>query len=107
MIIWGRGGDNKDLGQVGTRQCPICQTERPFKLFLQYRFAHLYYIFGWVTQKKYMIVCDVCRRGRELAAKEVEGKLEKNPIPFMKRYGWTFLVGFIALAALSAAAWRA
>jgi hypothetical protein len=41
-----------------------------------------------------------------LAAKEVEGKLEKNPIPFMKQYGWTFLVGLIALAALSAAVLR-
>src|SRR5207245_11277748 len=102
MIIWGRGGDNKDLGQVKTQQCATCEKERPFKLLLQYRFAHLYYSFSWVTQKKYLLVCDVCHRGWELVPKGVEGKLEKNPIPFMKRYGWIFLVGPIAIALLLA-----
>ena len=106
MIIWGRGGDDKNLGQVEIRQCQTCEKGRPFNLFLQYRFAHLYYIFCWVTQKKYILACEVCHRSWELNAKEIEGKLAKNPIPFMKRYGWTFLVGLIALAVLSAALFK-
>ncbi len=96
MIIWGSGGDNKDLGVVEHRNCPTCAKVQPFKLFLQYRFSHVYYIFGWVTEKKYLLACDVCRQGWELQAKEVEASLKENPIPFMKRYGWAFLVGPIA-----------
>ena len=100
MIIWGSGGGEIDLGQVEIRPCATCEKERPFKLFLFYRYAHLYYL-RWVTSKKYHLACDVCRRGWELEAAEVEAKLEKNPIPFMTRFGWTFLVGFIALMAVA------
>jgi len=55
-----------------------------------------------VTEKKYHLACDICRRGWELNASDVEPKLEKNPIPFMTRFGWTFLVGFIVLIAIAA-----
>jgi len=96
MIIWGSGGGGADLGQLELRHCQTCERERPMKLLLQYRYAHLYYL-RWVTEKKYHMACDVCRRGWQLDNKEVEAKLEKNPIPFMTRYGWTFLVGAIAL----------
>jgi hypothetical protein len=44
-----------------------------------------------------LLVCDVCHRGTNLDAKEVEPKLAKHPIPFWSRYGWTFLVGLIAV----------
>jgi hypothetical protein len=99
MIIWGSGGGGKDLGQVELRHCEICEKERPFKLFLQYKYAHLYYL-RWVTEKKYHLACDICQRGCELNSKDVESKFEKNPIPFMTRYGWAFLVGFIAIVIL-------
>jgi hypothetical protein len=101
MIIWGSGGGGADLGQVELRHCQTCEKDRPFKLFLQYRYAHLYYL-KWVTKKEYLLACDVCRRGWGLKSDEVEAKLEKNPIPFMTRYGWTFLVGGLALVFLIA-----
>jgi hypothetical protein len=101
MIIWGSGGGNADLGQVELKHCEICEKERPFKLLLQYRYAHLYYL-RWVTEKKYHLACDICRRGWELKSADVEQKLEKNPIPFMTRYGWAFLVGGIAMLILIA-----
>jgi hypothetical protein len=92
MIIWGSGGNGADLGFVETRSCPTCEKERAFKLLLRYRFAHLYYL-RWVTEKTYSLACDVCHRGWILNEAEVESKLSKNPIPFMTRYGWAFLVG--------------
>lgn len=101
MIIWGSGGGGADLGQVELRHCETCEKERPFKLLLQYRYAHLYYL-RWVTEKHYHLACDVCRRGWELKTADVEQKLEKNPIPFMTRYGWAFLVGGIAVVVLMA-----
>lgn len=93
MIIWGSGGHDIDLGQVETTRCSICEKDRPFKLHLQYRYAHLYYIFSWITEKKYLLLCDVCSRGWKLNTKEVEATFKKHPIPFMKRFGWLFLVG--------------
>ena len=42
-------------------------------------------------------MCDICHRGVELNKKKVEASLKKNPIPFRRRYGWTFLVGLIAI----------
>jgi hypothetical protein len=89
------------LGEIELRQCPTCEKERPFKLFIQYKYAHLYYL-RWVTEKKYHLACDICRRGVELNSKTVEAKLEKNPIPFMTRFGWAFLVGLIAVIFVAA-----
>ncbi|MFZ6871870.1 hypothetical protein ACO0LF_07395 [Undibacterium sp. Di27W] len=100
MIIWGSGGGSEDLGQMELKHCSTCEKERPFKLLLNYRYSHLYYL-RWVTEKKYHMACDICRRGWELDTAKVESKLEKNPIPFMTRYGWTFLVGLILLVILS------
>ena len=101
MIIWGSGGGGADLGQVELRQCPTCDKQRPFKLLLQYRYAHLYWL-RWVTSKKYFVACDVCYRGNEVQAADVEPNLTTNPIPFMTRFGWTFLVGGVGLVILFA-----
>ena len=57
MIIWGSGGKSIDLGQTQTKRCETCEKDRPFKTLLNYRYAHLYYIFGWLTQKKYLLLC--------------------------------------------------
>lgn len=78
MIIWGSGGGGEDLGQMDFKHCETCEKDRPFKLFLQYRYAHLYYL-RWVTEKKYHMACDICKRGWELKNTEVEAKLEKIP----------------------------
>ena len=92
MIIWGSGNGDADLGVAEHRECATCEKERPFKVLLQYRYAHLYYL-RWVTKKAYYLACEVCQRGVALDTKAVEAKLEKHPIPFMTRYGWTFLIG--------------
>ena len=101
MIIWGSGNGGADLGVAEQRECATCEKERPFKVLLQYRYAHLYYL-RWVTKKTYFLACDVCQRGWTLDAKAVEAKLQKHPIPFMTRYGWTFLLGGIAALFLPA-----
>jgi len=104
-IVWGSGGDSVDLGVVDHRHCDTCERVRPFKTLLQYRYAHIYWVFSWVTEKKYVLVCDVCHRGWELKAKEIEKNFSKHPIPFMKRYGWTFLVvPFVSLIGFASVA---
>lgn len=103
MLIWGSKGEVSDLGVQCSQHCPTCERERPFKLMLQYKVHHIWYLFKWVTQKQYMLVCDVCQRGAKLDAKEVEGKLTKHPIPFLSRFGWTFLVGLLVLGGVVSA----
>lgn len=96
MIIWGSGSGSMDLGEQEHKACPTCERDRAFRLQLRYRYAHLYFL-RWVTEKKYYLACDVCQRGWELKATEVEAKLGKNPIPFMTRFGWVFLLSPFAL----------
>lgn len=102
VIIWGSGNGSADLGVAEQRACATCERERPFKVLLQYKYAHLYYL-RWVTKKVYYLACDICHRGSELDARAVEGRLEKHPIPFMTRYGWAFLAAPVALLMLSSA----
>ena len=106
MIIWGSGNGAADLGVAEHRDCATCEKERPFKAMLQYKYAHLYYL-RWVTKKVYYLACDVCRRGVELDAKSVEAKLKTHPIPFMTRYGWTFLIAIPAMLFLPAGLYTA
>lgn len=59
MIIWGSGGDTVNLGTQETKYCNTCEKERPFNLILQYRYWGFYWFFNCVTQKKYLLLCDV------------------------------------------------
>lgn len=99
-IVWGSGGDNIDLGVVEDKYCEVCEKNRPFKMFLQYRYAHIYWIFSWITQKQYLLLCDICHRGWNLKTAEVEKTLSQNPIPFIRRKGWVFLVSLIMVPLL-------
>ena len=91
-IIWGSGGNSVDLGVTEHKHCETCERERPFATILQYRYAHLYWIFSWITEKHYSLLCMICSRGWALDTKEIEKSLPQNPIPFMRRWGWSFLL---------------
>jgi hypothetical protein len=105
MIVWGSGGDAIKLGVLETRRCDTCEKERPFDLTLQYRYWALYWIFGMVTKKQYLLACDVCGRGRELEPSKIDPRFAAVPIPFMRRYGLLVLgavvAGVIVLGSLS------
>jgi hypothetical protein len=104
MIVWGTGGNILNLGTVENRHCDVCEKNRPFNMFLRYRYWGLYWVFNVVTEKKYLLLCDVCQRGWELERSKVEGTLKSVPIPFMHRFGLLSLagivVGLIMLSAL-------
>jgi hypothetical protein len=96
MLVWGSKGEVADLGPQHSQHCPTCEKERAFKLMLQYKVRHIWYVFKWVTDKQYAVVCEVCQRGQQLVAKTVEEKLGKSPIPFSSRWSWAFLVAIVA-----------
>ena len=95
MIIWGSGGKVVNCGSAGSHHCEVCEKERQFNLILQYRYWGVYWIFNFITEKQYLLLCDICSRGWELNNEEVESDLEKVPIPFMRRYGCLTLIGGI------------
>src|SRR5262249_20350748 len=103
MIIWGSRGKALDLGVIGTEDCATCEKPRPFHLYLQYRYAHVYWIFKAITEKKYLKLCEICQRGWELDKKKTEETLTNVPIPFMDRFGYLVgiaIVGVIILIAV-------
>jgi hypothetical protein len=100
MIVWGSGGDTVDLGVSEHKYCAVCERNRPFRISLQYRYAHIYWIFSWITKKHYSLLCDICSRGWILKAEEVEKTLPKSPIPFMRQRGWVFLAAPFVISLL-------
>ena len=100
MIIWGSGGDTLRLGEAGVAHCSTCEKERGFKNVLSYRYAHLWYVFCWVTEKAYYTVCDACGRGPKQDAKTMEAQLGKSPIPAHRRFGGLVLLGLVVLAVI-------
>jgi len=97
MLILGTGQEDIDLGPIHPQDCESCQKEQPFRLRLLYRYEHLFFLFGNARAKSYVIVCQGCgtpyRVPREVAWKL--GRREREPIPFMGRYGC--LMVFVAV----------
>jgi hypothetical protein len=95
-IVWGTGGDKVYLEVSPQKKfCPCCEQERYYHTSLHYRYAHLYWLFQWITEKHYYHLCEVCQRGWELDLQEgeaLEKALPNNPIPFIARFGWAFLI---------------
>lgn len=100
MIIWGSRGNVIDLGQHSVQHCSVCERDRAFHVMLAYRYWHVYWIFCFVTKKRYSLQCDVCGRGVEMKASDVEPSLGKHPIPFMHRMGLAVAVAAVLLVVL-------
>lgn len=100
MFVWGSKSGVADLGAQASRHCPVCERERSFRLLLQYKVSHLWYIIKWVSDKQYAIVCEVCQRGEKLVTQAVEARLGRPNIPTASGRGWMFVVGAIATLAV-------
>jgi hypothetical protein len=101
MIFWGSGGNQVDLGLDGSEDCTVCERPRPYRVWLFYRYGHVYWAFRFVTSKRYFKLCETCRRGWELDKRQTERVLGKVPIPFVDRFGWLFGVGVVAAIVLA------
>lgn len=103
MLVWGSREGVADLGPQESRHCPVCERERSFRLMLQYKVSHLWYIFKWVSSKQYAVVCDVCRRGETMGTQLAEAKLGKPRIPAASSRAWIFVVAVLACMFIYAA----
>lgn len=97
-MIWGWGSDVIDIGSVAEKYCSTCEKTRPFHMFVKYKYSGILFVFNFVTDKEYSLLCNVCHRGLQIDSVTAESMLVKSPIPFMRRMGC--LIFFIIVAAL-------
>lgn len=89
LYIWGSGGDRAVAAAAGSRACAICNTVQPFELVVDYRWFHVWYLLSWVTSRKYAFACTRCGNAVKAERAEYTPLLGKDPIPFLRRRGWT------------------
>jgi hypothetical protein len=99
-----------DLGPVHPQDCEACQREQQFRLHLSYRWEHVYFVFGRVRRKSYLLVCEVCQAAYRIppaVALRLAG-LDSEPIPFLHQYGCLLLwaaITILAIFSFMAEAW--
>jgi hypothetical protein len=103
MLIWGSGNTGIRVCANGQRECPSCKEEKPYSIYLNYSYAHLYYLFSWITKREYISACDTCRRGKVVTRDDVKALTAVDPVPWIRRSGWMLGAGLIGACLLFAA----
>lgn len=96
MLIWGSGGKTVELGNETIADCPTCEKPRKFRDVLTYRYAHIWYLFRWVTKRAYHKSCEICGRGNQYDTKAYESQHGKGAVPAFYRFGLWALLGLAA-----------
>jgi hypothetical protein len=101
MIIFGSQSKAAVVANADEQFCKYCSGPRPFSVYLRYTVRHLYYLLRFVTGKTYTMACATCGEGETIDAKQFEATLEKSPISWFDRFGWTIAVGLLAFGVLA------
>ena len=96
VLIWGHRGKTSSSAPAGVPSVPTAVRRALLKNVLEYQLNHVYYIFGFVSKKRYLRLCEVCGRGEVLGAAAVESQPGKVPIPWLDRFGCLGVLGAIA-----------
>ncbi|QJW93772.1 hypothetical protein [Frigoriglobus tundricola] len=106
MIIFGTRQEELDLGPVHPQDCEVCnKADQPFRLRLVYRYDHVWFVLGHVRALSYVIVCGDCGTPFRIprAAGRKLGRLAREPIPLLRRYGCLLVFSaFVLIAGLAA-----
>jgi hypothetical protein len=101
MIFYGWGRKSLPMANIGDATCSHCGDVRAFRVLVNYSYMHLYWIFGAVLRRKYIVACSTCSHGFFIDKKQVNDTLPKtvsNPIPFMQQWGLAVLAACIVIA---------
>ncbi|KAA6456030.1 hypothetical protein DYQ86_26505 [Acidobacteria bacterium AB60] len=101
MIFYGVRGNSLPIAELGSRPCPHCGAWHEFRAHVSYTFLHLYWAFGFVVKRKYLIACDHCDRGTMVRRDEIPGVLGDDPIPLLHRWGFVLML-LLTLGAIGA-----
>ncbi len=96
FVIWGNRGDVHQISDSQVAQCPICK-HGTYSFWLAYRWFHLYWLFGMITQRQYHAVCDRCQHSVEVDREIIPQEfLDDERLPFFRRWGLIGLGGSLA-----------
>jgi hypothetical protein len=94
MIFYGWGRKSVPLAEIGVAQCSHCNETRAFRVLLNYTYMHLYWIFGLVLRRRYIVACSTCNHGFFIDKRKLNEAVPmpaSNPVPFMDRWGLAML----------------
>lgn len=97
FIFWGSGGDTNNLGEIGERECSVCEKATPFYVALQYSYCHFMFVFSWVSQRDYYAVCGHCHNGLLLERADAQKAFPNDHIPTIRKKGWVVGLGLVVL----------
>jgi hypothetical protein len=83
-----------DLEIVEPLDCQDCGSRRTVRLWFLYEYCTMAWVFGIVSRRLYMMVCDACGVRREVPEDEAKGRQTREVhIPFMRRHGLILIIG--------------
>ena len=107
MIFYGIRENSIPLAELGSRQCAHCGDWHDFRAHVKYIFMHIFWAFGMVLKREYIIACDHCDRGTAVRRDAIPALLGDDPIPLLHRWGFVPMLlvtlGLLAFAAVSGA----
>ena len=95
IFSWGSRGGVKELGSCGQRSCPSCQKDSEFAGLVTYTVRHVYWLFRWVTGRKFHMQCTNCGAAFPADSGDFDSAAASKAIPIMDRRGWMFGTGAI------------
>lgn len=107
FIVWGYKTKSIDLDGKRSGHCDRCDRLCAFRSRVYYQHNHLWYVFGFVSRKRYTQSCEVCGHERDIDPALVHAEFGKNSVPFWDRFALLSAFGGLAgivifLVALSA-----
>ncbi len=105
ILIWGSRAKTVALAAAGERRCERCGLARAHTFVVDYTLNHLYYIFGFVSDRRVACRCTVCGQA---TAEAIDPALElrgRTAIPGLERFGCLGLGAGLAALVLLAVLW--
>ena len=88
FISWGRRGGVAELGDAGHRHCARCDKDSQFQALVGYTVRHLWWVFRWVSDRKYAVACSNCGAQYAAAESDFDKQRVAKAIPLWDRRGW-------------------
>jgi hypothetical protein len=60
MYFFGWGLRSVHLGGAGSRDCHVCQARSPVDAILEYRYFHIFWLFGLILTRCFYFTCLRC-----------------------------------------------
>ena len=87
IILFSSADEQLYLGEAGVRGCNLCRKPHGFQFILAYTYFHLWYLFGIVTKREYLLICNGCNNTTAIAKPDATAQFSTAQIPFMRRFG--------------------